>query len=124
MAVDIWLVLALAASVLAVLVSAGAVQLANRGHGNALLARIDSLQDQVKTFQNQHEAREAKLTELRIGVHSALEEVDAAIDTIEKKRKQTTNQANRLAAMNGGDQPQLSQEEETRLFFRQQGLNV
>ena len=124
MVVDVWLVVACVASAVAVFVSAGAIQTAIRGHGQALLSRIESLADQVKTFHEQHEAREAKLTELRIGVHSALEEVEAAIDTIEKKRKQTTNQANRLARMNGGDVPQMSPEEETRAFFRAQGLNV
>ena len=125
MAVDIWGVVACVTSVLAFLASGVSIQAAQRGHGAALLTRIESLSDQVRNFQEQHEAREAKLTELRIGVHSALEEVDQAIDTIEKKRKQTTNQANRLARMNGGDEmPQMSPEDETRAFFRAQGLNV
>ena len=86
---------------------------------------MNHLAEQVETFEAGHEAREAKLTELRQVVAAVLEEVENNLELIEKKRKQITNQANRVAGLqNGQDQPPADPRQAARDAFRSQGYRV
>lgn len=98
-------ILALIAGLLALAISSRAAFLATRSAPENLRLVVESLAAEIAQLASTSEGRDGKMIAWRAEIEGVMDGVEATLESVERKRKQTTAAAAKLGGNGAGQEP-------------------